>query len=110
LAFCFQEEGGIRYGAVTGVQTCALPIFWRSNTSAAHLHDVDEGLLLQINGRLRAPDRLDERLVVAHVAVPGEPVAGRRGRDDEQIGRASCREREEMSAGAGALDRSSEGD
>src|SRR5690348_18386305 len=27
LAFFFQAEDGIRYGRVTGVQTCALPIF-----------------------------------------------------------------------------------
>src|SRR5207253_7792214 len=26
-SFFFQAEGGIRYGHVTGVQTCALPIF-----------------------------------------------------------------------------------
>src|SRR5689334_23968592 len=27
--FFFQAEDGIRDGTVTGVQTCALPIFWR---------------------------------------------------------------------------------
>src|SRR5205809_7429721 len=27
VVFCFQAEGGIRGVAVTGVQTCALPIF-----------------------------------------------------------------------------------
>src|SRR5690348_17390312 len=27
LSFFFQAEDGIRYGRVTGVQTCALPIF-----------------------------------------------------------------------------------
>src|SRR2546429_6895822 len=30
MSFCFQAEDGIRDVAVTGVQTCALPILWRS--------------------------------------------------------------------------------
>src|SRR5215469_14043014 len=33
LMFFFQAEDGIRALYVTGVQTCALPIWWRSRTS-----------------------------------------------------------------------------
>src|SRR5437870_10637427 len=33
--FFFQAEDGIRDGHVTGVQTCALPIFWRWPISSA---------------------------------------------------------------------------
>src|SRR5205807_3311055 len=32
FSFFFQAEDGIRDYKVTGVQTCALPIFWWSNT------------------------------------------------------------------------------
>src|SRR5438876_2937642 len=32
IFFFFQAEDGIRDGRVTGVQTCALPISWRSTT------------------------------------------------------------------------------
>src|SRR5690625_5405121 len=39
LAFFFQPEDGIRDGHVTGVQTCALPIF--TSASGAMLHDAD---------------------------------------------------------------------
>src|SRR5262249_56717087 len=31
--FFFQAEDGIRDWSVTGVQTCALPIFWSRNTA-----------------------------------------------------------------------------
>src|SRR5260221_7466540 len=33
--FFFQAEDGIRDHCVTGVQTCALPICWRTRSSAA---------------------------------------------------------------------------
>src|SRR5437867_9754478 len=84
--FFFQAEDGIRDRTVTGVQTCALPIFegsifWqkidpstaflsRSGQREPHPHFYDDA-----HGRSRvlSPDRLYERC--------------------EQIGRASCRER-----------------
>src|SRR5579863_4858977 len=44
--FFFQAEDGIRYGRVTGVQTCALPIF---NGDLAHL-GVNELLEAQLGG------------------------------------------------------------
>src|SRR2546427_6490355 len=40
--FFFQAEDGIRYLTVTGVQTCALPIFSRWNLEGGHA-DRDEG-------------------------------------------------------------------
>src|SRR5256886_6764732 len=40
--FFFQAEDGIRYLTVTGVQTCALPIFY---ILSRILHDVVKGLL-----------------------------------------------------------------
>src|SRR5438876_4095891 len=36
--FFFQAEDGIRDGRVTGVQTCALPIYYRRAAGAAVVH------------------------------------------------------------------------
>src|SRR5205823_9740877 len=75
--FFFQAEDGIRGKLVTGVQTCALPICC-----------ADRGYGLRVPGHPRLhrsaqraiSDRLRDRL-----------------RRQQQIGRASCRERVEMS-------------
>src|SRR5690606_39934248 len=90
--FFFQAEDGIRDFHVTGVQTCALPIF------------------------RRWPGRHGWRDGRSH--LPGEPADGRRpdhrgvrgGCDrrhglHHEIGRASCRERVEISVVAVALRR-----
>src|SRR2546429_7081965 len=86
--FFFQAEDGIRDVAVTGVQTCALPIY-RSSRTAWRI-------------------RRDPCLVESHVSYgsgllfyPGIPAwncfFGRRSalsnRHIDKIGRASCRER-----------------
>src|SRR5437868_9080741 len=78
--FFFQAEDGIRDRNVTGVQTCALPIFGR------------------------AAELLDQPLAVALVRLHGELVLA----DDvvevaHEIGRASCRERVEIMVDAGTL-------
>src|SRR5256885_4496519 len=85
--FFFQAEDGIRDYKVTGVQTCALPIFL----------DVEEG-------RVAALARQAQLELVAGEERPGrgqDPVQrpARRAHglpeavDDEEIGRASCRGR-----------------
>src|SRR2546429_7426049 len=74
--FFFQAEDGIRDVAVTGVQTCALPIC----TGPARRRRVVAG-----RGRCAA------------VAAAG------RGDRDVEIGRASCRERGEISVVAVSL-------
>src|SRR5207247_4277726 len=87
--FFFQAEDGIRDPLVTGVQTCALPI------STATSDDT----------------------TISVVSTPAPAVAvsvgtaklGARNRSKRpprpayQIGRASCRERVEISGGAGTL-------
>src|SRR5207248_4596810 len=78
--FFFQAEDGIRDRTVTGVQTCALPIYldgWRAR-DASHRGRA----ALQPAGR--SPARSDARCYSAAL----------------EIGRASCRERVEMSGGA----------
>src|SRR5438132_9034890 len=71
LCFFFQAEDGIRDHCVTGVQTCALPIStWQTGKSACGRDGPALGGVL-----------------------PGRPRLARR----RQIGRASCRERVEIS-------------
>src|SRR5438046_10210816 len=72
--FFFQAKAGMRYWSVSGVQTCALPIFGRRGQRSP--------------GAERAP------------AAPEH--AGRLDRPD-QIGRASCREIELTPADPGAF-------
>src|SRR5699024_12051226 len=78
--FFFQAEDGIRDRNVTGVQTCALPIWF----------DLSDAKL-----RRAGLDYHD----LAHVgpSVAGRPVGTPRRPPCDQIGRASCRERVAMS-------------
>src|SRR5205809_4949826 len=57
--FFFQAEDGIRYVAVTGVQTCALPISF------------ERAVLAQVDDGIRLPD-------VTQPAIQGMVVVGRR--------------------------------
>src|SRR2546429_1539009 len=89
--FFFQAEDGIRDVAVTGVQTCALPIY-RSSLKAFRGPGMKEGLriLEKIKKEFKVPVLTD-----IHEASQAEAVA--------EIGRASCRERGEISGVAGSL-------
>src|SRR5437763_8660534 len=87
--FFFQAEDGIRDTSVTGVQTCALPIYPGACGRLVSLGAVDG----DSGGR------------------GGTPWSGRGDRRDRgralgtyaQIGRASCRERVEISVGGGGV-------
>src|SRR5688500_20330779 len=85
FGFFFQAEDGIRVYKVTGVQTCALPI-WRRR----------DGRLLRIL-LLRGEVDAD-----GHVAA-GERRYQHQRQEPREIGRASCRERGETSMGAVSL-------
>src|SRR5262249_59845864 len=76
-SFFFQAEDGIRDWSVTGVQTCALPIWEKARPEGTGSSP----------GTTRAAAR---------------PAGGPRRRCAE-IGRASCRERGEIWVGAGLL-------
>src|SRR5438034_7925720 len=85
--FFFQAEDGIRDHCVTGVQTCALPI-WRPVGALPHARG-SEDRQHEVGPRRDAPD--PERL--AEVLVVGLEAAGaRRVHEPDEIGRASCRE------------------
>src|SRR5690625_7797769 len=98
MNFFFQEEDGIRDGHVTGVQTCALPIFSEQATlervmerpleeyGYIHLatHATINGAFPELSGiRFAGSDGSGERtLYLGDVATM-----------NFKIGRASCRER-----------------
>src|SRR5207248_3813351 len=102
-------EDGIRDRTVTGVQTCALPILrrqrWLSRLGrmrlVAHHQYSGNGLLSELPllcaSALRVLHRQHDVERVRHC------VWKQHRHDIYQIGRASCREREEISEVAGAV-------
>src|SRR2546430_4537311 len=85
--FFFQAEDGIRDLTVTGVQTCALPIYARmvNRVAATALPGAHERV------HPRTP-RTDERFRQER-RDPDPAPPTRRSAAPDQIGRASCRER-----------------
>src|SRR5438445_10774384 len=81
--FFFQAEDGIRDIGVTGVQTCALPISWLM---------LDTGLSRTGLARGGGPIAVEPGAREARVEHQPRGIAV----DHPEIGRASCREREEM--------------
>src|SRR5207253_5508803 len=101
LCFFFQAEDGIRDGHVTGVQTCALPICRVLKGEALASDFVAKG-----EGPKRLAQAVKEALVKKNVfIVHGHDKAAKnelaRLITDLEIGRASCRERVEISVGEG---------
>src|SRR5207248_7887217 len=99
LCFFFQAEDGIRDRTVTGVQTCALPI-WRSLASladeaASHRRGVGADGHALAQARPRAAPR---RALLPHA----------RGVPASEIGRASCRESVYIRVREGAVEDRSE--
>src|SRR5690606_40766146 len=85
LAFFFQAEDGIRDFHVTGVQTCALPISFAD----VEVHS------FAVLERTDSADALWERCTRA--MTPIVMMKQSLGDRFQKIGRASCRERVEMS-------------
>src|SRR5437016_8547340 len=81
--FFFQAEDGIRDWSVTGVQTCALPIFLLVKAREMPLR-------YGIN-----PHQTPARAYVRSRSLPFEVLSGAPGYVNllDEIGRASCRER-----------------
>src|SRR5437870_12706452 len=95
MFFFFQAEDGIRDGHVTGVQTCALPIY---GVPVAQDQRMDAGVF---EPELDGVDIGDRRLAAGDI----DRIASRAERRDKlaerQIGRASCRERVVMTVDGG---------
>src|SRR5205823_11078578 len=103
--FFFQAEDGIRDKLVTGVQTCALPI------SVHEVIGTVQTLALKMISQDRKLTVLFETCDAAvAVFVDSEPSLGIEcetigtGLAIFEIGRASCRERVEISVGSGSLE------
>src|SRR5262249_57097333 len=96
--FFFQAEDGIRDWSVTGVQTCALPIF----ECGAGVASVANGSKLMFVDACHSGTAFNAKLlndarqqrVIAFMSA---------GPNQEEIGRASCRERVEKWGGAGVM-------
>src|SRR5258708_25158041 len=87
--FFFQAEDGIRDDLVTGVQTCALPIFPVFHSPNETVHPGKTGTSLRDRDH-SAPDHA----LALILTVSGELLLERRQFGKRRkIGRASCRER-----------------
>src|SRR5690606_39993151 len=100
--FFFQAEDGIRDFHVTGVQTCALPIWFRERPETEYIFCIGRK---EVRHRLSVPPSV-------LFAGSGEPPVPPRSLlvrlllQLSEIGRASCRERVEMGGVGGALNNS----
>src|SRR5207247_5288878 len=103
--FFFQAEDGIRDPLVTGVQTCALPIYplrpepLRAAAADAVVIEVDVLQIVELLQHEVARVVEDARARVAVDVVEERFVAGA-----VEIGRASCRERGEGVGGGGGVE------
>src|SRR2546429_3539705 len=86
--FFFQAEDGIRDVAVTGVQTCALPIY---ANAASYVHELTiEDIKVIFSNALSFKPQREINILFSG----GEPTVSPIFLDAvRQIGRASCRER-----------------
>src|SRR5437773_5266698 len=98
FVFFFQAEDGIRDRDVTGVQTCALPISWPEEWGGTGWNVAQRYIFEEECGYVGTPPLIPFGLTMcAAVLLRFE------------IGRASCRERGEVSGGAGALKKKERG-
>src|SRR5262249_59134952 len=105
-----QAEDGIRDWSVTGVQTCALPIW----CAASWLLRLSRWITAATSGWLPRGNRATSRATEVETspartswATASERRSASDRRRQTQIGRASCREREENAGGAAAVEKQS---
>src|SRR5207248_6128838 len=99
LCFFFQAEDGIRDRTVTGVQTCALPIFRNRTVYAPESEPPEASAGAAASAGAGAPEAAGADAAVVEAAVAAPP----------EIGRASCRERGEVLGAGGAWGKRGEG-
>src|SRR5260370_27324727 len=105
--FFFQAEDGIRDSSVTGVQTCALPIYRRRAVGQRGLHEDRTLAEDAAAGRVRIVHALELRArhvrnaVVSREPLVDEGVVRRVQVENVGIGRGAGWGRGEISVGAG---------
>src|SRR5699024_11287071 len=97
-AFFFQAEDGIRDRNVTGVQTCALPIFASAGPAISayrgRVHEVLEGELERLDSRGQRSPEVERALRhFAGVLVHGPTTRSRALRSEERRVGKECRAR-----------------
>src|SRR5699024_11379567 len=103
----FQAEDGIRARNVTGVQTCALPILLPVVQPDPRAARLERALRQKVRGEVRFDAH--SRLLYSTDAslyqfLPVGVVVPEDASDVVEIGRASCREREEEAVGREILE------
>src|SRR5437868_10000058 len=94
--FFFQAEDGIRDRNVTGVQTCALPIYGcGAPGDRLAMHRAATVVVARLREKQQQPPGSTSR------SNAPERATQRAGTSPPEIGRASCRERVENSEGDG---------
>src|SRR5438132_7047797 len=96
--FFFQAEDGIRDHCVTGVQTCALPILVEAvEDHQSAIREYEAGHLAHVLSALNG-------LAGSRKRILPESLMTLSDRRRSKIGRASCRERVEISGAAVSLE------
>src|SRR5690606_41074217 len=93
LPFFFQAEDGIRDFHVTGVQTCALPIFQLDQRRTARVGALLDGRVDAVRADVGDAVRQGDVLAELHSHLTHDAVADLRKALSTEIGRAPCRER-----------------
>src|SRR5947209_10200410 len=106
LVFFFQAEDGIRDIGVTGVQTCALPIWVGRGSSGCCARCATAETISATPALSSAPRSVSPAAVMTswpRLAVSAGIAAGSSFVPAREIGRASCRERVEVVVVVGSL-------
>src|SRR5690625_6535559 len=92
--FFFQAEDGIRDGHVTGVQTCALPIYLRRLTDVWLNYRPTFSAILEITNA-EDPDRSEERRVGKSVDLGGRGIIKKKRKKTWKRNDARVRKRDD---------------
>src|SRR5690606_41128422 len=104
LSFFFQAEDGIRDFHVTGVQTCALPIYLPGESEVRRVHE-PQYLAAQPRIGLDGPSVFGGAVVgILREFEQLNRALRQRGELCREVGRASCREGGEMPGADGAVE------
>src|SRR5437762_11789727 len=96
MNFFFQAEDGIRDTSVTGVQTCALPIYLRLAYIGTHNYDIGVGLAKLVMGVKPKGGKICLQSGGAAAANHNERLQGIRDRSEERRVGKECARRSSL--------------